>query len=433
MLLTEVQTAHIPEIYEEFCSVIGENHWKKRVANLNQEIKGNRFLKDFLYQEYNIAYQLENLRELKEKFHYFPPQELNNRSNYAAVSFAAQSLSIIKAAPKDFSEKFKRRIHGAFKNPGDMRGLRLEIKAATHFTIRGLKISWPEMTGIDRFDLLVEGLGTRVLEIECKSISSDKGRKIHQREILDFYNLLMPELSIVKKSLSTGLAAVLTIPGRLPTQYKDRRELARRISSQILIAKNTTFIDGAHIRFSEFDLSMLDSGNLKSNQKILRETIDSLTGTLNREAMLIGTSAGGAFALVIQSEEDDKLLSTIFDTLSDSAKKQFSRNQGGMFLVGLHGISADQLTSIATQDNDSSQQSSALRIEVSEFLSSNERDHVIGVGFLSENDLPQVSEFTVESSGSAYFFPKKESSLWSNDFSNLFNWRDSEPTIQKIY
>ena len=87
------------------------------------------------------------------------PWEIDNYAIYPAASFAAQVLSIIEASPKKFAEQFKRRIHGAFKNPDDMRGLELELSAATHFARRGLKINWPEMTELGMFDLFIEELG----------------------------------------------------------------------------------------------------------------------------------------------------------------------------------------------------------------------------------------------------------------------------------
>lgn len=216
MILTEMRTEQIPEIYGKFSDIVGDSHWKKRITHLRQEMKGNRFLIDYIRRENSIAFQLDSLRELIVKFGSIPPWEINNHAIYPAVSFAAQSLSIMEASPRKLAEQFKRRIHGAIKRPDDMRGLRLEFAAATHFARRGLKVSWPEMSGIctsgvGTFDLLVEGLGPNGLEVECKLISEDKGRKIHKQEVLNFYALLWPHLEAVRKGLTVGLSVVLTI------------------------------------------------------------------------------------------------------------------------------------------------------------------------------------------------------------------------------
>lgn len=115
-------------------------------------------------------------------------------------------------------------------------------------------------------------------------------------------------------------------------------------------------------------------------------------------------------------------LTSIFDTLSDSARRQFTGTRGAMFLVGLHGLGGGQLFSVAQQDQDASQAPTVLRIAISRFLSGEGRDHVVGVAFLSESGLQPLEAGLVESGGAAYYFPKRESPKWSDDFSDLFAW-----------
>jgi hypothetical protein len=421
MILTEIHTAHIPDVYKRFADFVGDNHWKNRVVQLKQEAKGNRFLADYNRSENSITFQLEHLRELTNKFGYIPPWEITNHAIYPAASFATQILSIMDVSSKEFSERLKRRVHGAFKNPDDMRGLQLELSAATHFARRGLKISWPEMTGIGTFDLFVEELGPEGLEVECKSISENKGRKIHRREVLDFYCLLWPKLKETMKGLHSGLSAVVTIPERLPKQYSARIELAKQISKQVFLGQSATLSDGSTLKIIEFEADQLGFIPNTSNPKEIRDALDKVTQTRNREAMVIGTKAGGALALTMQSAQDDTLMKAIYDTLSDSAKKQLSGTRSGMFLAELHGIDGQQLISIASQDNDPSQSATLLRKVISKFFSAPTRDHVIGVGFLSKSNLLPLQDDLVDSGGTSYYFPKRESPFWSDDFSGLFS------------
>ena len=422
MLLTELSTARIPQIYKQFAAIVGESHWRNRVVQLKQEIRGNRFLAQHLQHENALAYQFEHLRELTAKFGSIPSWETNNHAIYPAASFAAQVLSIMELSSRQFAGQLKRRVHGALKNPDDMRGLRLELSAATHFARRARKLAWPEMTGDGTFDLLVKDVGPHGLAIECKAISEDKGRKIHKREVLDFYGLLWPHIQSTIKGLNTGLSAVLTVTGRLPTKHADRLALARQYGAVIFGGRGASLPDGSTIRVAEFDASRLGDIPSTTRPGEVRATIDEVTKTSNRQAMVIGTHAGGALALTVQSGSDDIFMKAVFDTLSDSAKRQLSEDRSGMFLVGFHGIDGGQLFSIAGQDQDVAQSPTALRLAVSRFLASKERDHVVGVGFLSESALMPVQEGLVESGGTAYYFPKRESSLWSEDFSGLFQW-----------
>jgi hypothetical protein len=142
--------------------------------------------------------------------------------------------------------------------------------------------------------------------------------------------------------------------------------------------------------------------------------------------MLIGTASGGALALAVQSATDDSYMKAAFNTLSDSAGRQFSGSQAGMFFVGFQGLESEQLLSIAGQDNEPGKPPTALRIAVSKFLSSNSREHIVGLGFISESRLQSITNELVESSGTAYYFPKRDSPYWSEDYSGLFRWKHPE-------
>lgn len=92
-------------------------------------------------------------------------------------------------------------------------------------------------------------------------------------------------------------------------------------------------------------------------------------------------------------------------------------------IAGFDGLDGEQLLSIAEQDNDPQQEPTALAIRVSRFLSSDNRDNIVGVGFLSRGALRPVTDSIMDSGGTAYYFPKRESPFWHDDFSGLFTRR----------
>jgi hypothetical protein len=71
------------------------------------------------------------------------------------------------------------------RKPEEMRGLQLELTAATHSTRQWYTVRWPELEPDHpliegaTFDLLIEDLGESGLELECKAASHDNGRLIH--------------------------------------------------------------------------------------------------------------------------------------------------------------------------------------------------------------------------------------------------------------
>jgi hypothetical protein len=422
MIVTELYTRDIPEIYDRFSRVIGEKHWRQRVSLLRQELRGNRFLEHLFLSENAIAFQLEHLAQLRDRYGTVPLMACNDRNIYQAVSFAAQVLSVIERSERTFAERVRRRVHGAFKNPADLRAMRLELGAATHFLRRGYKVSWPELTDTGTFDLLVEDIGPSGLEVECKAFSEDMGRKVTRRQALDFFGLLSSQHGHTLRAQSGGIAATVTVSQRLPTNYKERKALAAHLARCVETRSSGALGETANVRIEEFDTARLNGIVRGESIAEVRGLLDDITGTRNREVMVVGRRSG-ALALALQGSADDTLLDSMFATLRDSASRQFSGSRGAMFMAGIEGIDASQLLDVAGQDQDPSQPPTGLRWGVSRFLGSNGRDHVVGVGFLSDSAMRPVSDDLVDAGGTAYYFPKRESPFWSEDFSGLFDWQ----------
>lgn len=417
----ELHTGDIPSIFERFSDLVGAQHWKKRVDLLKADIKGNRLLREYLLQENEFAFGLQAATELTKKYGRLPVHHMDISALYPCMAFAAQILSIAESSVGTQRGQLVRRVHGALKNPDDLRGMRLELTAATHFLRRGLEVQWPEVTGGGTMDLLIPGLGPQGLEVECKSISDDKGRKIPRREALDFCALVAPKLDALGKGLKVGVVAVLTLDGRMPGNFMDRRKLADSVVRHVLSGASNCQLEGANLRIHEFDPALLGEVGEDGHPVISRNRVDAITGTTNRQALIVGRRSGGAIVLVLQSAQDDSLLTYTFDTLSKSANRQLSGQRAGMFLVGLDGLEAESLMDLAQQDGAGDQPPTALRVRVSEFLASRAREHVVGVGFISKRALRPASGSVTDSGGTAYVFPKRESPLWHSDYSGLFS------------
>ncbi len=425
-LQIELNVADIPAVYRRFAEVIGARPWTHRVRQMKEAIKGNSFLTDYLHTENDIAFALDRSGEMIAKYGRLLDTAEATRLLYPGIGLAAQTLSIMNIASKVEAERLCKRVRGAFANPDDMRAYRLELTAATHFVRRGWSIAWPEMMGGgETFDLLAMSPTGKELEVECKSLSEDKGRNIHRRDAIDFHTLIAKELAPLRKTLEAGLAVVLTVPTRLPSRFADRQALAKRIRQQVLVGSGARLEDGSDLRIGEFVSKIVPRLAPADNSRELRSIIEAVTGMRNREGMLVRTDKGGAIAFVVQSAIEDSFLDSTFNTLGDAAKCQLTGRRAGLLIAGFDGLNGEQLISIAEQDNDPQQHPTALAIGVSDFLSSENRGHVIGVGFVSRGSLRPVEQGIVDSGGAAYYFPCRESSMWKDEFSSLFSWRSA--------
>lgn len=422
MLATEIHTSDIPFFFTNFEQEIKEKYWLRQVKECNAAIRGNPLLKAYLQKEYEIAYQLSHMSDLAHQYGGIPSAHCMDRTIYPAVGFMAQVLSATKQlAPAD-ADRVLGRVKGAFKNPDDMRALRLELTAATHFIRRGKKVGWPEITGTGRFDLLVEGLGTGALEVECKSISMDKGRKVHRREVLDFYALVKPIVTKTIAGLSRGLFLVVTLPDRLPKTHDGRVDLAKNCCAAIFHRTDQTLPNGTNLRMGEFPPQEIGVVAKNMNTAECRVAIDRITNTRNREAMVLGTGAGGVFVLVIQSAKDDTFLEATFKSLGKAARDQVSGNRPALLVTGLDDVNDSDLRSIAMDEGDIRKPPTAIRVQVSQFLSSETRHHIVGVAFFSGSSVSPKQEGVIGTGGISYYFAQPRSNLWHEDFNGMFNF-----------
>lgn len=414
----------IGRLFDRFRREIGDSHWRQRVKLLENEIRGNKFLRHHHLKENDIAYGLNHCSHLERQYGGLPVDQVDLTPVYPAIAFASHCLSMLEQMDSTKRGRAIGRIQGAFRNPEDMRALKLEFTVALHFAKRGHRLAWPELTGEDTFDLLVEDIGPSGLEVECKAVSEAKGRRISSRHVLDFWHLAQSEIRVATQGLHHGLSVILTLPDRLPTSYAERRELAKLLSRAILSGQSQVHPQVA-ISMRDFDSQLLRGIDWDDGSPRTRELVESITGTRNRHAMISGLRSGGAVICIVQSSRDDALFDAIQKTVKRAATEQLTGALPGMILLEFGGMSPEAMVSLAEHDTTLGNAPTALRRWASEFLAnSSDREHVVGLGFLSRGSMVRSGPNVVSSSGSAYVFPNRESPLWSDEFSGLFDPED---------
>lgn len=415
MIATEINLLDFSKTFSRFQSVVGEEHWINRVLLIGQEAKGHPHLKDLLDKENSLALKLDELTAEFKKYGLIRRRTCRNVGYYPAIALVTQFLSLYDYAPDEKKSFLLRRIQSSFNNPNDLRSIRVEFSAATHFARRGYTLTWPEMEGIGNFDLLVEDLGENGLEIECKSISEQTGRKISTRDALNFFNEVRQTTLSTSGVVSGGLAVVLTVNAKISNVQAD---LLRAIK-QILLGENEIQDRNFNIKAHKFGLSMIENLDFSQSNPATRKLIDQITQTENRESMIVGNSKR-AIVFILKHEDSDTTLRKIYSTLKDSASRQPTKTRPVFYIVGFEDISKEQLVEIASQDLDANNDPTGICIATSRFLNSQERNHVAGIGYLSTCDYEQTEVRGTVGAGSIYFFTNKESPMWHENMEGLF-------------
>ena len=302
-----------------------------------------------------------------------------------------------------------------------MSGLRLELSIATHFLRRGCSLIWPEFSdqssGKPSFDLLVEDLGTDGLEIECKSVSNDKGRRIDGETVAELALLVKQQMPFAN-DLTQGLAVVVTVPDLLPRHATERKALLKAIARQVMMGESGVLQDGTHVDLRDFEANV--AAQLNERDPALRQVLEAVTQTKNVPTLVIGKRGHGALVVAFQSARSDTFLNEVFDTVADAAKRQLSGRRAGLVVVGLEAIDAAALKSLAQHDHAASNDPSALRLYVSRLLNRADLSHLVGASFGSKGNLIDGAQ-ALTTDGSSYNFFKEESPFWHPAIGNAFS------------
>lgn len=417
-LPVELRQDQIPTFFKRFSEAIGPEHWLAQVQRVERDIARNYHLRSHLPKQNSVAIALATASEATKANSGRLPINLTNTPNLMeGFGFAFQSMGMINAARQVSNKKaieLIHRIRNAFAQPGNIRTMQLEATVATHFLRRGHRVSFPELSyGRETFDVIVEDLGPQGLELECKVITHDKGRKIHRLESYEFFHLMEPTLDYQSHRIQGGLAIVITIPGRMPAT-EAMPSLVQAISVQIASGTGGTLSDGTEIKLVEFPKEVL--GKLTNPpSELMRSTIDKLTDTENREVFFFAPgNRPCVIVAILQSANPDSMLHETFATLAESAGVQLTGKRPGAFIAGLQDIGSDKLLELASEERTTGI-ASALTQHVHMFLSRPEFPHVIGVGFFSEF---RYGDFTDK--GTTYYFPKHASEMWDEAYSGMF-------------
>ena len=273
MPATQMTTAEVPAVYRRLATAIGAEHWQAAVARQEDAIRANHFLRDYLRSEYVIAYQLDRLRALSAAFGTVPIEARNDPNNFPSLAFAAQVLRVLEESTVKQSRAFVKRVRTAFSSSENMHGLRLELQAATHFVRRGQHVVWHRVNNGGSFDLLIDDLGLAGLEVECKSISENKGRRVHRRDALEFWGELWKDIASVAQNLHSGLAVVLTVPYRLPIDATDRAALAKAVVARVLAGSGAALDEGMGVRTQPFDPKEIEAAKVAGREVLRTELI----------------------------------------------------------------------------------------------------------------------------------------------------------------
>ncbi|MFC5743378.1 hypothetical protein [Dyella tabacisoli] len=420
MIVTGLNLLEFYRPFLRFIGLVGHQVWSDRAKLIRQAIAGNPYSKDHLEDENELCFALDELTHIWDRNGRFPLTLRKKRHLFFAIAFVAQAISLYDAVGDAAGKQLMRRIVGAIKNePEDLRALQVELATATHFLQSGYEVSFPDLNGDERFDLLLHGIDGSEIEVECKFLSRDKGQKIHRSELVDFYKEVAPVLNSHISTSSADLIVEITVPDRFPSQMHEKKGIADLV--RIAISSDASTMSNGIARIDVRDATSAGLGNAADSGLIDRGYLDKVTGTNNRPMLMLGSEGGSTALLVVKSEKNDSIFESIYRTLSRAASKQLTRKRPALLIARLDDIDMQALVRVAASEAGADSGPNTLQLIASRLMRGAHHEHIVSVCFLSEGEIGLPEAGRTPSNGVVYHFKNESSPFWRVGFSFGFS------------
>lgn len=395
--ITEIQSHEFPRLFDEFEALVGERSWLKRARAIDNEIKGKPLLREFLVRENRIAFALRELTEQKRSSGRIADMRIQSKGQYDAYALVAQFMQLHRTLPHDQAKALLGRLRGAFANLDDLRGLQFEWMIATHLVKRGYDVALPRVDqGTHDFLASREG---EFFDVECKSISNDKGRQIHERDALELFLLLQKASRAFARRLQKGLLIRITVPKRLPSSHLARQVLCDQINSAILAGQDLREAE-LEVRLHDFDALGSPLAAHPPDMAAVRTFFESRFGIVDRQLAIVYSNSGRALAFCIESKVPDRMLDAMIDTAKEACDHQLTGKRPGVICLKFEGVTAVELAEVG----DETGPPSPLRIATSALLNSRRDSHLVCLGYFADGFLIKHADGGVSQEGRTYFF-----------------------------
>lgn len=405
---TDLRDREFPELYRRLLTLFPDKPWLKRVASLQHQVSENPISKLWLWQVNVVAYGLA-------AFDAHGLEQVDIESWDAvkqAMIFICQILDIHDTAPPDNARMLRGRIKGALSNPDDMRGIRFELGMATHLFRQGCLITWTdEHRGDETFDLIADVPGVGSVEIECKTLSADKGEPIARDIAYAFINRLFPKIEPALPFQGRFLYAIsLVFQSNIPKDTTAQVTIAAEVAEAI--QREDQSLDGVcSIHLQALDLKPLEEG---LEHEHLLDYSNQMLGYEPAHQVIKNLDEAGYLAIRVHSVVPSKLESAMNDLAKRAIRKQLTGKRPGCLVIRIERHSGKSLEALAEDE------SNWLATRAAKLLQNPAHAHLAAVVFVSAPAVTTVTESSETEQSRTYIFENRQGSYPFLGLNHLF-------------
>lgn len=418
----EAVPAEIPRQMQRLVAITGWKPWEHRVAWLQEQVRANPSMRNFLSERFGLELAFELVRRhLRQSGRYpWPPETAEQQRIYSFLAMIVRCHHRLSPAGKNC---LKGILQGALKSDYGIAPLAFEMKIVAHLMMRDFDVKFHDMEEGGGFDYLATDDDVE-MEVECKFVSGDIGRQIHLKKIHQLGAILRQETSNLLDQRCGGRLIRISIPGRLSGNEKQHNEILhimlQAISNQLSCAKLKEYkvtITEFSVESSPFSQLLPDDIPLSHVQRFVSDEF----GIENKNILVHFNRKQDVVLVVVESTKKDEVLKGIHHRLKNAARDQFSGNRPGIICCELADLTEDQLRAL---ENDRDEVT-GLQVMVSDLIDRRPQIHTVsfttpGTVRIQKSTLEPLKQTSVQETGPAYTFKNPNHPLANDPRCEIF-------------
>lgn len=346
----QVTDRDFPELLKQFVHITGWTPWRKRFDWLIDQADRTPVMPYFLRERFPLELAFFDMQRHYRTTGKHVRKDIDEQQQ-RIISFVAMITMCYSRLTEMGKSRLKGMLLDGLKSDYGLGPLAHEMRMAAHLMNIGFDVTFNDMENGRQFDYLATK-NTVKIEVECKFVSGDIGRKIHLRRLHQFGESLIPRLNALLHTFETGLLIRLTIPTRLHGDLEQHITLCELVQESVKNRNSFMELNDAKVSISEFGLEAGPFANSPPEQVFYEDVelfLQNEFGIVNRNCLLAFRPRRSAIIVVVESSQQDEVLKGIHRQLKDAARTQFSGDCPAVFCCHLADLTGDQLQNLKVE------------------------------------------------------------------------------------
>lgn len=402
--------AEIPAFLSRLTQIGGVAAWRQREQDFAHKLRENPMIAHYLASEFAIEQAMFSVQRYRASTGRLPSMTPELVRLYGFAGMVARVYQRLSVAARS---RLATRMVGALKDDVGLAPIAFEMRTVEHFMKAGFDVEFYDLCNNGGWDFVMRKDGIAI-DVECKAISGDIGRKVHLLTQHQLGRQLYPSMGGAEKPGSVRFV-VATVPDRLFPRREFLLSVADAVKQALSDGKDTRAENVCAVTYREAPLqgSPFDfDGPAHITDDALIEFCWRAFGENVRHLLTTFTPRRSAIVVAVRSAKPDTLLRTVLRQLKEGAR-QLSRARPGCLCVQFRRLTSVELRDLAGSPLQNGEPT-GIQLITNEFFKGEGRDHVHTVAYTAPGNFVTRTYRTADrhvtetrEDGASYVFTNK--------------------------